>query len=582
MVTTEVRADEVADAAGDRRKLRTRRDVFVLSVTVAVVVLPIATDLAVARTRRLFAYLAADAFYYLTVAREWAQHGRLSFDGRHPTNGFHPLWQLTEGVLWWSGQRLGIGGVGMLWVVVIAGLVLVAACIVLLGRALVLAHGSLTPWFALVPVGVYALAVVPAWLLVEALDPARRDPVEGGLPLYGTLWSYVNGMETPVVLVAFAAVAWWVTARPLTSWRDGVVLGTLLAALTFARLDSAAVAVAVLATLAVASRGDSQRLLAVATAVVVLAAALGVYLLWNRWYAGSLVPVSGRLKTTFPRPMLGNWRDVLGLRKNQLFGRERLYRQAPVLVTAAIATPWLAARGPASLRGGARTAAARYRLVLTSAAAGALLIAAYNFLFVPGFNQGHWYEALPVVIVTLLALDAVHDVAARHALAVLVAAAAVGVGMFVTVGRPGDYHQRFADFTLDIAPSLRRQYAGNGPALVEYDDGIVSYATGFPAMSGRGFTLDAVGANAVAHGRLLELAHRRGYTRLASLVYVDMSALTPASTSADIEARLRGLDPAQHWERFRYRVEYVSPAGALSSPMKGSDGRFVIIGFTPR
>lgn len=38
--------------------------------------------------------LVDDAFYYLQVARVFAQKGILSFDGVHETNGFHPLWML--------------------------------------------------------------------------------------------------------------------------------------------------------------------------------------------------------------------------------------------------------------------------------------------------------------------------------------------------------------------------------------------------------------------------------------------------------------------------------------------------------
>ena len=35
-----------------------------------------------------------DAFYYLLIARNFAQSGIPTFDGIHATNGFHPLWML--------------------------------------------------------------------------------------------------------------------------------------------------------------------------------------------------------------------------------------------------------------------------------------------------------------------------------------------------------------------------------------------------------------------------------------------------------------------------------------------------------
>ena len=35
-----------------------------------------------------------DAFYYLLIARNFAESGLPTFDGIHATNGFHPLWML--------------------------------------------------------------------------------------------------------------------------------------------------------------------------------------------------------------------------------------------------------------------------------------------------------------------------------------------------------------------------------------------------------------------------------------------------------------------------------------------------------
>ena len=35
-----------------------------------------------------------DAFFYLSIARNFAAGKGSSFDGLHPTNGYHPLWML--------------------------------------------------------------------------------------------------------------------------------------------------------------------------------------------------------------------------------------------------------------------------------------------------------------------------------------------------------------------------------------------------------------------------------------------------------------------------------------------------------
>ncbi|MFW2388237.1 MAG: hypothetical protein ACN4G0_07870, partial [Polyangiales bacterium] len=47
-----------------------------------------------------FALASPDTFYYLTVARNVIEHGVVSFDGEHPTNGFHPLWQVVATVVY--------------------------------------------------------------------------------------------------------------------------------------------------------------------------------------------------------------------------------------------------------------------------------------------------------------------------------------------------------------------------------------------------------------------------------------------------------------------------------------------------
>jgi hypothetical protein len=46
--------------------------------------------------RWLLGVVADDGFYYLQVARKLAETGKSTFDGIHPTNGYHPLWMLVS------------------------------------------------------------------------------------------------------------------------------------------------------------------------------------------------------------------------------------------------------------------------------------------------------------------------------------------------------------------------------------------------------------------------------------------------------------------------------------------------------
>ena len=45
--------------------------------------------------RVITGFLSDDAFYYLKIARSIAEGRGSTFDGLHPTNGYHPLWMLV-------------------------------------------------------------------------------------------------------------------------------------------------------------------------------------------------------------------------------------------------------------------------------------------------------------------------------------------------------------------------------------------------------------------------------------------------------------------------------------------------------
>ena len=73
---------------------------FVLAVTCLILAVPILIDVLRSPRLRPFGYVAADTFYYLSVARNIVEHGSPSMDGLHPTNGFHPLWQIATSLVY--------------------------------------------------------------------------------------------------------------------------------------------------------------------------------------------------------------------------------------------------------------------------------------------------------------------------------------------------------------------------------------------------------------------------------------------------------------------------------------------------
>ena len=259
------------------------RDRLLVAVAVALVVVPVAVDLAVSGSGHSFAYLAADSFYYLVVGRNWALHGRISFDGTHATNGFQLLWQAAVTALTRVTSWLGLGDRGVLVGAVLLGLLALAVTVWLCGRALALAHGRVHPLYLLVPAGVYAMVLAPVWVLAGGLSAWGADPREGSLPLYGTLWSDANGMETSLALLAFGGLLLFVV-RAVPRGRDGVFLGLLLGALVLARLDLAFVVVGIGSTLVVAALREGAATVRRCTmaGAAVCAAIVAGYLGWNR------------------------------------------------------------------------------------------------------------------------------------------------------------------------------------------------------------------------------------------------------------------------------------------------------------
>ncbi len=87
---------------------------------------------------------------------------------------------------------------------------------------------------------------------------------------------------------------------------------------------------------------------------------------------------------------------------------------------------------------------------------------------------------------------------------------------------------------------LKQHFSEAPPRMIEYDDGIVSFATGFPAMSGLGFAIDREAVQWFRSGRILWLAYERGFDHIVSRNYFGTGELTLESSSEEIRAKLNG------------------------------------------
>jgi len=541
----------------------------VISIAAGLAAIPPLVDLASAARTTPFRYFAADAFYYFTVARNWVELGFPTFDRIHPTNGFHPLWQALIAAVFAGGGGVRSSEPALLAIVFLLGVALVTLSVVLLGVALTRLRGDL-PWlYAMVPVGLLSLLMLPFWIGAGWLS--LHNPFEGPLPLYGTAWSYMNGMESPLVLLAFAGLALAFPARAPGRFMPALALGSVAAGLTLARLDHGIIAAGVLLvpTLDAIRSGDRRQRAVMGVAWLTFTLPILFYCVYNVLAFGSALPVSGLAKSTFPIPHTGNLRMAASIvlkPLDDIWWPDGFYRTAHILAPAfGVMLLWLRKPGLREWvqrgRRGTRVGASPdgLELFLLGSGVGVLGLATYDLFFVRTMHTGHWYLPVSVLHLSLVVLALLdrHGPRRPRPRVGLVLACLVTISVFVGWHRRPDYHRRYIDFYFEEGPRVRAHYGADVPRIVEYDDGIVGFTTGFPTLSGFGLAADPEAVAALEHGSLLRLARDRGFDRAASLVYWNLG-----------KASEGGPIPESEWRVVRdYEAE---------------DGSFSIVAFEPR
>lgn len=515
----------------------------------------------------IFQYLAADSFVYLAVAAN-SQVGFYTFDGTYPTNGFHPLWQIALHGLTQiftipseKAQQIQLS----FWLSV--GLVTVSG--VLIAQAARRISGSSAVACLMFP-GLFGLAMlICGW-------PA------------GTMWSFMNGMETPLSLLFFGLLFFYLS-RPETvaRWRrpaidrtDLLILSALCAGVVLSRLDDVFLpAIIGLSLLVTRRRPIRQRVEAALWFSLPLTLSIGGYLLFNMLTAGQVMPISGAAKFDLRTPLINI--GLLGsslhaLVPNFLYdpftgngGNVSIasvnWRNAQMLIPVIVARILLSRVNRLRADGNADFSAYWMRLMLIYV----MVKGAYNFVFVPLLHQGHWYYPLSITIINLaLAMLAVRTWkkrAERNAwmthlgFSATIAIGLLGLVLFTYEKRvPDTEHKYHALFERGPAIRTRLTDSLGSPRIVEADDGIVNYAVGLPTMSGFLFAIDPEGYAAYRRGDFLTEASRRGYQLIGSLYYL-RSAKSEDLTPRRIPETLRqSLFDATEWDldRFDFALEY--------------------------
>ena len=224
--------------------------------------------------RNVAALMIDDGFYYHRIAQNLAIGEGSTFDGIHPTNGYHPLW--------------------LICLAAVAAVVRDATAALLMGFGLqvVLVAATAASLYRVARQGLAASAAVAAvlvWLILQC-----------------GYWPSLSGME--YALQTFLLVQLLLQATRLPDHRDldiaeGFGLGALLSLAFLARLENSLLGALILTFMAVRSRGPKRWRGVLAASVPLLLTTL-VYAGINHRIFGSPTPVSGSLKRDWSLDLL--------------------------------------------------------------------------------------------------------------------------------------------------------------------------------------------------------------------------------------------------------------------------------------
>lgn len=352
-------------------------------------------SLSLERTRAIFKYFADDSFYYLDVAVRSVNRPFYTFDGQFATNGFHPLWQYF---LTWSFQVLNLPNnqTNQLLFVFLVSILLSSFGAALF--SLVILKVTNSPALAI-------LGVVPGafYLLFGGID--RH---------YWTIWSFDNGMESPLSIFYFSILSWLFINRNLLNKVTPAALLLVSAVLTFialSRLDDIFLFVPFLLIITLSADNLATSFRRLLFAGIIPTIIFTGYFAYNLITVGSALPVSGLVKSNPPSllnlsrftelivPTLqyasgweGNWQNWV-FRALQLF--------VPTLLAFAVLS-YLFLTNKFSLRQPLTEQNQVIDKAIGIFSFYTVLKGLYNILCVRMFDQGHWYYTIEILIFNLI------------------------------------------------------------------------------------------------------------------------------------------------------------------------------------
>ncbi|MBN1491129.1 MAG: hypothetical protein JXA69_14545 [Phycisphaerae bacterium] len=264
-----------------------RRAIGLSAIVLSLVLIGHTAFALVAPPELLVTKLPDDAWYFIKIAQNYSSGLGWTFDGLNETNGFQPLWT---------------------WL--LAGLYsIVPQCPTLAYRLALIVQIIFIAISALLLLYTQSRILSPGLLVVSMAVFAFYVP------------TFHNGMESAILVLTLSLLYFFTHQaydRSTLSIAQAAVLGCVLGLAVLARLDMVflVIPLAVLLYLRVARPGKNHHdVLRFALPFFGgLCGFLLPYLLYNAAYYGTVMPISGALKTSFPYPGFYTW--ILRVRGN--------------------------------------------------------------------------------------------------------------------------------------------------------------------------------------------------------------------------------------------------------------------------
>jgi hypothetical protein len=298
-------------------------------------------------------FISDDSYFYLVTARNMALHGKISFSGIIATNGVHPAWQALLG--------------GIAWILSALDSRLLATPLPFIAFSAALLYGGL--------VNIYRSA--------ESLNLDNHAAA-----LVSMIYLSLFGLLMSEAHLYFFLLSWLLRSALIgnssSRWHP-FGLGILSGLVFLSRLDSIFFLIPFYVWYLIQRRSISKFLILILTSALIAAP----YLWANLHFFGSMVPVSGWIKSSFPGIYLGGLH--LSGSSSALFGYNIILGIVPMVISTSIIFFDL------------KTISKSENSIIIVLALGAVLHFLYVVLFTRDFTLWAWYYVLPIMALSFSA-----------------------------------------------------------------------------------------------------------------------------------------------------------------------------------